>query len=428
MKNKFSSFTAFAEKHLTVLFTMAILFQVIGIIVTYSLYGVIIASDTPSYVAPAQSFLKQGMFLHTDGTPIFFRTPGYPLLLALIYSVTAGSNVAVVVVQALMSIATGFILYITVRDVSKSKALALGALWLWSVCINNFYYVCCILTEIPFIFFFIMSLMWAFKYLREKKTFHAVLSFVFLMISLLIRPTVMYYCILLVFVLIVSAGFKKVRWTVVISYICIFAIAYGGWSMRNYHYYGAPLFTSIRHESYFDWYAPETRRVAEHIEYKEARELFDIELRDKYPDFDDLPAIEKVYAKSDIGKGYIKKHLPAFIQLNIKGLFLEMLGPGKAAISKLDLPKPLTLLMCAISSSLALLVYLIYAFGFLMNIRRLKFTDWFILFTNMYLMAGHAVLGSSRFRLSFFATCILGGLLSWRQEILKNKKQDSIAG
>lgn len=420
--NYFESLAIWIEKRHNALYWAAIVIQIVGMIVTYSLYGISFNSDSPSYIEPAKNFLAYGL-MQSEGSPIFFRTPGYILILAIIYKLTNMSNFAVVVVQALMSIATGTMIYSTVNSVSKSRSLSLGALFLWTACIMNYYYACCILTETSFVFFLIMSLMLGCEYLHKNKIRYAVSCFLCLNFSLLIRPAIMYYCIILGIFLLIASVLKKTSWKVTLIYLCIFAIAYGGWSFRNYYYFGAPLFTSIRYTSYYYWFAPETYRIAEKASSEEAYSFFPAQLHEQYPDYDKLSDLEQVYALAEIGRGYVKDHMGSFIILNLKGLGLEMIGPGKATIDELNLPRFLSLLLYMVSSSVALLVYLIYAAGFLRNFMRLQRLDWILFATNVYLMAGYAVLGYSRYRMNFFATCIIGAMICWRQDLLTQAKQ-----
>ena len=404
------------EKHHNKLYLVAVLMQIAGMLIAFSLYGIVISPDSSGYIAPAQSFLAQGIML-SDNAPIFFRTPGYPLLLALVYSLSDNSNFAVVVVQALMSIVTGSMIYSTVKSVSQDKLLSLCSLFLWSFCDLNYYYSCSILTEIPFIFFFILSVFLGCKYFYSKKPFcYIIFSFLSFNFAMLIRPSIMYLGITLAILFLFAATFRKISWKVALAYLCIFAVSYGGWSLRNYNYYGAPLFTSVRYTSYYLWYAPETYRIAERSSLDEASVYFSAQLNEQYPNYDNLSALEQIYAQADIGKEYVKKHFDSYLILNLRGLILEMLSAFGIAIA--EAPLLVRFLSYVFSSSLPMLLYVIYAYGFLKHIRKLTALDWLLFFTNAYLIAGHAVLGYNRFRMSFFATCIIGGLISWRSDLL----------
>ena len=419
-------FCSWIERRHNILYIAAVVIQIVGMIVAYRLYGIIYSSDSPSYIEPAKSFLAQGIMLQ-GGTPIFFRTPGFVLILAIIYKFTNMSDFAVVVVQSVMSIATGSFIHTTVKCVSKSRTLSLCAMFLWTACTLNYHYVCCILTESSFIFFFVLSILLGCKYLNSKRFLTAVFCFLSLMFTLLIRPSVMYLCIILVVLLLLAAILKKIEWKIVAAYACIFIIVYGGWSLRNYHYFGTPIFTSIRYISYYEYYAPETYRIVEKASSKEALNYMYGQLTAKYPNYNKLSDAEKMYAKADIGKQYVKKHMDAYIILNLRGLIFETLGFGKAAIDILPLSRTSKALLMLFSAALAPMVYLVYAAGFLRNIKRLKFIDWCILLINGYLMAGHAVLGYNRFRMSFFATCIIGAMICWRQELLISKQKGDCA-
>lgn len=61
------------------------------------------------------------------------------------------------------------------------------------------------------------------------------------------------------------------------------------------------------------------------------------------------------------------------------------------------------------------MVYGVYAVGFLKNLPALSGLDWLIFLSNVYLMASTAVVGYSRFRMAFYAPCLIGAFLCWRK-------------
>ncbi|MBQ9582112.1 MAG: hypothetical protein IJR21_07060, partial [Synergistaceae bacterium] len=86
-----------------------------------------IEPDTMSYIVPAENFLKFKIFLDASGSPIWFRTPGYPLFLALIYwladlfKINFDKNFIVLGLQALMCILNSCMIFYCVNKIINNN-------------------------------------------------------------------------------------------------------------------------------------------------------------------------------------------------------------------------------------------------------------------------------------------------------------------
>jgi 4-amino-4-deoxy-L-arabinose transferase-like glycosyltransferase len=144
-----------------------ILVYVLLLIVAFSFRVAVarfLANDTPDdgkvYAQIARNLLEQHVYSHETEAPYaptLIRLPGYPLLLAGVYSLFGHTdNAAVRTVQALIDTATcGLIALVAFQwepDKKRKRASSIAALALAAVCPFTTIYVATILTEIPTMF------------------------------------------------------------------------------------------------------------------------------------------------------------------------------------------------------------------------------------------------------------------------------------
>lgn len=376
--------------------------------------GALIYPDSPSYIEPAQSLLSSGVMADADGLPTLFRTPGYILFLAAVYGV-GGNNTVVAVLQMAMCMGIGLMVYSVIRDISGRAVYGLAGLLLWVLHLENYDYALSILTELPFAFCGVLALFFYSRFWQRKRYRDIMACFLSLNYALLIRPQLMYYSIIVAIGLLAASLAKRVSWKITLPYLCLFLTCFGGWCMRNQHHFGDPQYTFIRHKDYLEYYAPYVHGEVEKVPLEESKEYFHNKVREQAQDYDQMPVIEKLYLGADVGKTYVKQHIGAFIMVNLKGLAMEMLAPGAGFIESFGLPRWLTWCCYGFFIFLLAATYALYAAGFIKNLPALTGLDWLIFLTNVYLMASTAVVGYSRFRMAFYAPCLIGAFLCWRK-------------
>lgn len=412
-------FGPWAERRRRALLLILLAVQGIGLAAAFFSFGAVVYPDSPSYMEPAQSFLRDGVMADANGLPTLFRTPGYLLILAAVYGM-GGGNGAVVLLQSLMCLLMGLMIYSVVKSVSGNALLGLGGLLLWVLHIENYNYTLSILTEIPFAFFVVLALFFFCRFWKSGKYRDVLACFFSMNYALLIRPQLMYYSVIVAVFLAGASLFRKISWKVTIPYLSIFLICFGGWCARNQYHFGDPQYTFIRHKDYFEYYAPSVYMEVEKVSLQESKNHFHRVLEETVPDYDQRFPVDQLYALSDIGKTYVKQHLGAFVAVNVKGLLQEMFAPGVSYINKLGFPDWMTWCCYGFFSFLLAITYVIYAVGFLKNRSALTKLDWLIFTLNVYLMASTAVVGYSRFRMAFYAPCLMGAFLCWRRFDKKN--------
>lgn len=398
------------------IFAAIFLAQLFFLLLAYRAHGVVYQSDSGSYITPAKNLLAVGRLLDWEGNPILFRTPGYSAFLAVVYFLTGYSDAVVVWLQIVMVLAITWMIFSLASRIGGKKLYGCLACFFYATDLSVYTHVVCIMTDTIFPFLLTAAFFLFYQYQHNKKVACMVSSILLLNIAMLVRPQNMYYNMILAGTLVVLAFLRKVRWRECVFYCLVFALAYGGWSFRNYCAHGEPVFTSIQEKNYLDFYAPLTYALVEGKEFEDAQAFYREMLDEKYPNYEMLSPIERLHADKDVGGGaeYVRSHFMAYLLVNLRGLGIEMVGPSRLEIYSWGLPVLLTKLICCAFAGGLLLSYLVYAAGFLKTLKKQTWLDWLILLTVMYLMASTAVLGYSRYRLAFYPLCVIGAFSCWK--------------
>jgi len=111
------------------------------------------SGDAPFYIELAWNWLKKGVYgVPIAGvlTPVDMRVPGYPAFLASIFVFAGKSQHAVMVVQALVDLATCFVVALIAAKLAPPESrrrMALAGLWLAALCPFTANYTAVVLTE-----------------------------------------------------------------------------------------------------------------------------------------------------------------------------------------------------------------------------------------------------------------------------------------
>jgi hypothetical protein len=114
--------------------------------------------DGPFYIELAWNWLKNGVYgfaVHGQLTPVDMRVPGYPAFLAAVFAVAGQSPRAAMLAQAVVDLATCFVVALIAARLAPEKSrrrVALVGLWLAALCPFTANYTAVVLTETLVIF------------------------------------------------------------------------------------------------------------------------------------------------------------------------------------------------------------------------------------------------------------------------------------
>ena len=200
-----------------------------------------IRADAAEYYLYAYNLAKYGVYSRQrprqieNYTPVpdAHRTPGYSLFLLPFIKISPPLKmVAVVVVtQAIISALTILIALVFFKSFLKGP-WALGGAVLVAISPHLIAFNIYMLTESLFTFFLVL-LGWSMSAVAQNKSWrHALIAGLVLGVSLLIRPTMLYFIAFLIPAFFVFFQ-KKKAWLLAVFLIIGFGLTYGPWVLRN---------------------------------------------------------------------------------------------------------------------------------------------------------------------------------------------------
>jgi len=197
--------------------------------------------DSQSYLAPALKLLSTGLYPADEA----YRTPLYPLLIALVYFLGGTNSLLVILVQVFLGTLVVFLTYRLGARILPRTAALIGAL-LIAIDLGAVTNVSYILTETFFTFLLIASILAWVNAIQQDKTSWLILSAALLGLSTLCRPIALYFPVLL------AAGLLFVErraWLGLLRrmaiFIGVFVLVLLPWVVRNELLIGLPTVTSI---------------------------------------------------------------------------------------------------------------------------------------------------------------------------------------
>src|SRR5271170_1514249 len=123
------------------------------------------SGDAPFYIELAWNWLKNGVYgaiVEGQLMPLDTRVPGYPAFLAAIFRVAGQSSRAVMLTQAIVDLATCFVVALIAARLAPEisrRRVALAALWLAALCPFTANYTAVVLTETLMTFFTALAIL-----------------------------------------------------------------------------------------------------------------------------------------------------------------------------------------------------------------------------------------------------------------------------
>jgi 4-amino-4-deoxy-L-arabinose transferase-like glycosyltransferase len=263
-----------------------------------------------------------------------FRTPGYPMFIALFYSLFGEAPWVVLLAQAFVDLATMYVIF-KIGQLVFTERVGLIAAALFAFDTNTMFATTTLLTET----LFVCVLMAGFYcYLRALLRFDlasAVAGGLLLALATLIRPVAEYFfVILIVFALLwMTAGTVKSRLRTAAILSLAFALTIAPWAYRNYALYDTVALSSIQGENLLFWqvtYARtwETGRAPEDIEAEFRAEAASRGYQDGGNPFENAAIAQELAVE------YINSHPLAYASRLMTGILHTFTNLGTAGIAK----------------------------------------------------------------------------------------------
>ena len=310
------------------------------------------SGDTPGYLGPAEALVDSGRFdvSPQDGTPMFFRTPGYPAFLAAILWVT-GSTWSISPIQAVLSVLIILlVVLIGQRVVSPTAGVVAGVL----VALDPLQFASSgtILTESLFTLMLVgvvaAGIPVLLRPLQQVRPIHLAALGALIAIATMVRPTT-YYLPIVVLVLL-AVRFWRLAWRSKLALLLAFALpivlVVGGWMARNHDEVGSWQLSGSAAITLYCWHAADVEARDGGVSIQEAREQLECppggwdDLRTVCPSWwacdADQPLADGASWDEMGSRGIdiLTDHPLLTGEMFIRGLAREVAGPGTDTVGR----------------------------------------------------------------------------------------------
>jgi 4-amino-4-deoxy-L-arabinose transferase-like glycosyltransferase len=204
-------------------------------------------SESGTYTYVAHNLVRFHEFTTIGpGHPSAFRTPVYPILLAVNYLFFGDNHIAIIVLQIVFSVLTALAVYLAARELVSDRAALFAGLG-YAFLVSPLTYTFLVGTETLFSFLLMYFFLYCLKMIREPQRMRwTVLAGVTLGLAVLTRPIAVYLIAMPVGILI-WRGWPISRRTMVRSVIVvgIFMFVMSPWLARNQMVFGYPGLSTI---------------------------------------------------------------------------------------------------------------------------------------------------------------------------------------
>ena len=196
--------------------------------------------DTPMYLELATNLIENQVFSMSREAPFIpevFRTPGYPVFLALISELGMESLYWVVFWQELVYALAVFIFYHYGKSLFDRNLLRAGVVFLLLEP-GGLAYPKLLLSETLFMPFLFTGLLAIGLYLRQTNWRYLLVSGIAMGLGAMVRPAILYLPVIAAITLIFFQFRNRQRWLHVGILLLTFSVVVSPWLLRNYHFFG----------------------------------------------------------------------------------------------------------------------------------------------------------------------------------------------
>jgi hypothetical protein len=148
----------------------------------------IIFPDTPTYLEPGRNLLLHGRFV-VDGLPAIFRTPGYPLFLAI---TSLAGLPAASIANLILSVFSVFLVWKLSKAAFNDDSIALCAAWIFAFEPLSVAYSVALLSDTLFVTLLLLSVERQAVFLRERRLPVLAMAGLWLAAATYVRPVTYY--------------------------------------------------------------------------------------------------------------------------------------------------------------------------------------------------------------------------------------------
>lgn len=228
-------------------------------------------NDSLGYEKQALTFCN-----HEEQVEIPFHTNGYPFFLALIYKLFGYSRTITIIIQMLLGLGIGFLIY-SMATMLFSPIIALVSFFLFSINPGFLIFPQFILSEILLVFFLTFACERLIRYVTsglnppvDQSLTAIIASGLLFGLSIAVKPVALYYPILLLPILFVFMPQKPL---VKLKAIALFALAFcipiAGYAASNKALYGKYCISPLSNANLYLWFQAKIKAKQNHTTHDE---------------------------------------------------------------------------------------------------------------------------------------------------------------
>jgi 4-amino-4-deoxy-L-arabinose transferase-like glycosyltransferase len=290
----------------------------------------VIIGDALEYHPLAESILESKSFDNFSS----LRTPGYPLFVALIYSLSSSSVWVVLLVQILLSLVSLYLVYKITLLVTTPK-IALLAAFLFSIDTTQAVWTVELYTETLFLLLFLASIYFLCKNVQEWNISHIIVSAILLGAATLIRPISSLFIVVALLIILIGPETKFSRRIFDgILYVLLFLLVLSPWLIHNYSKYGEAKLSSISGFNllFYNVAFTEVSKSGRTI-YEVRKELMEEAAR-KGADTLSLHSFSSSDIYTGLAKDYIQENFSQYVKRHLMGAVNIFVGLGSQKVAE----------------------------------------------------------------------------------------------
>ncbi|MCK5830391.1 MAG: glycosyltransferase family 39 protein [Methylococcales bacterium] len=306
----------------------------IGLFVYFILIGGdVISPDSPIYLTLADNLLNYQIFSKETIAPFepdFFRTPGYPFLLAILKYLGATNLYWVVFVQELLYCYCAWIFFRFGLPLFGKKITFLGLLFLLlePAGFTNSKYI---LSEVLFLPFLYLGLFLIGFYLKKIDWRYLVLSGFLIGLGILVRPALLYISIIICFTLLAFDFRNKQRWLHVGLLFFTISLTISPWVVRNQQYDDGFFFSGQASNMFANYHVPSIWQSTKGIPFLEGQKIISSKVKSTIQQQEqnlghEISTIEKFRIQQRLALHELSKYPVEYSKNWILGVLNTMLG------------------------------------------------------------------------------------------------------
>ncbi len=214
--------------------------------------------DSPMYLELAENLIKHHVFSMSATEPFIphvFRTPGYPVFLAIFKFLGVENPYLIALVQELIYAATIAGFYLLSQGLFDRNMIRGGLIFLLLEP-GGLAYPKLLLSEVLFLPTLVFSVLLIGQYLRNNRFRYLLLTGLMMGIGALIRPGMMYLPLVLAITIIIFNIRDLKRWMHVGALVLAFVIVISPWLARNHHYFNKFMLSGIQGYTLANYHVP----------------------------------------------------------------------------------------------------------------------------------------------------------------------------